>query len=312
MNKIYRNDKNNSIVKLCMILIFLFSGYYIYSQSEKEMLEKAYKGKLATELKDFLIAWSQDVSPITDVELSAYNDTIQQAYKTFIAFYKPHRLDSISNSEWGTDIYEKVDFLIVQNFVKIYFTDDKIYYTEQEWENFVVDKINQARSMSKKNRTYWLKRGEDGKLSDHTLGNFSPHNYFQNWMVDSIVNFRPFINCNGKTPIFLTKKYDEILNDFLGNEYIELGTGGIMNPARSKGESEKRKVFLENYIKIFHGHWGGYWQLLSYPEAESITFDKNMEYARVDFRLVYEGGFAILKNEGGKWTLISSELTWIE
>ena len=70
-----------------------------------------------------------------------------------------------------------------------------------------------------------------------------------------------------------------------------------MNPARSKGESEKRKMFLENYIKIFHGHWGGYWQLHSYPEAESITFDKNMEYARVDFRLVYEGGFAILKNE---------------
>jgi len=273
-------------------------------QPETKMLEKAYQEESAIKLKDFFDTWSKDVPPITDTDLTEFNDTIQQAYKAFISFYNPHRYD----------IYEKVDFLIVQNYVKICFTDNKIYYTEQEWENFVVDKINQYRwwSMSRKNRAYWLKRGEDGKLSDHTLDNFSPHNDFQNWLVDSIVNFRPNINRNGKTPIFLTKKYAEILKAFLGNEYIELGTGGIMNPARSKGESEKRKVFLENYVKIFHGHWGGYWQLLSYPEAESITFDKNMEYARVDFRFVYQGGYAILKNQGGKWTLMSSKLTWIE
>ena len=65
-------------------------------------------------------------------------------------------------------------------------------------------------------------------------------------------------------------------------------------------------------MKIFHGHWGGYWQFLSYPQVYSITFDNDMKFARVDFRLVYQGGEAFLKNEEGVWTLMSSKLTWIE
>jgi hypothetical protein len=37
-----------------------------------------------------------------------------------------------------------------------------------------------------------------------------------------------------------------------------------------------------------------------------------MKYARVDFTTVYAGGEAILKNENGKWILISTEITRIE
>ena len=85
-----------------------------------------------------------------------------------------------------------------------------------------------------------------------------------------------------------------------------------MNIARSTGKSENRKKFLENYIKIWYGHWGGYWQLYSYPTASSIIFDKDMKYARIYFRMVYEGGEAILKNENNKWILISAKRTWIE
>ncbi len=85
-----------------------------------------------------------------------------------------------------------------------------------------------------------------------------------------------------------------------------------MNPARSSGESEKRKAFLENDIKIWYGHWGSYWQLDSYPVVYSITFDKRMLYARVDFRMVYEGGEAVLKKKNGQWVLVTSKRTWIE
>ena len=261
----------------------MFSTSYIFSQPDIKMLEKAYKEKSATKLKDFFVGWSQDVPPITDTELLELNDTIQQTYKAFISFYKPHRLDSIGGSEWGNDIYKKADFVIVQNAIEIYFTD-KVYYSAQETEKYIFN----------------------------FFGPDSRENAGDRILTDSITDFRPAVRCDKKTPLFLTEKYDKIINSFLGNNYLPLGTGGIMNPARSKGQSAKRKKFLENYVKIFHGHWGGYWQLYSYPEVYSITFDNDMKYARIDFRLVYEGGEALLKNEEGVWTLISSELTWIE
>lgn len=122
----------------------------------------------------------------------------------------------------------------------------------------------------------------------------------------------PAVESTDKKPLYLNSKYNEILNAFLGNKHLPLGAGGIMNPARSKGQSAKRKMFLEKFIKIWYGHWGGYWQLISYPEANSITFDKEMKYARIDFRMVYEGGEAILKRENGIWKLISAKRTWIE
>ena len=85
-----------------------------------------------------------------------------------------------------------------------------------------------------------------------------------------------------------------------------------MSPAKSKCESDKRKQFLENYIKIWYGHWGGYWQLNSYPYAQKITFDRKFENAVVDYRMVYEGGFAYFKKVNGIWVLIQARRTWIE
>ena len=316
MKKIYRNIKNQVIVKLYVFVILLFSTSYIYSQPETKILEKAYKEKSTTKLKDFFIVWSQDVPPITDTNLLEFNDTIQQTYKAFISFYKPHRLDSIGGSEWGNDIYKKVDFVIVQNAIKIYFTD-KVYYSAQETEEYIVDEINRKYFDKDSTRISMLERlkNRDGTINEHYFYFFGPYsreNARDRILTDSIMDFRPVVRCDEKTPLFLTEKYNKIINSFLGNNYSPLGTGGIMNPARSKGQSEKRKKFLENCVKIFHGHWGRYWQLYSYPQVYSITFDNDMKYARIDFRVVYQGGEAFLKNENGVWTLISSKLTWIE
>jgi len=304
MKKIYRQGTKYPVLKLSVLAISLFAITYTYSQDKSAMLEKAYEEKSVKKLNDFFYAWNQDVPPITDVELATYNDTIRQAYKVFTTFYKPHRLDSIGDSEWGNDIYKNVDFLIVQNKLKIYF--------QATIEEYIINQINLS-SLSDSKKIKLLKRINDGKLSRRTIRTFDPWNDFESGILtDSITNFRPPIHCNDKIPLYLTKKYEEVLNTFLNDEFLPLGTGGIMNPARAVGESAERKDFLENYIKIYYGHWGGYWQLYSYPQAYSITFDKTMKYARIDFRLVYQGGEAFLKNENGVWILISSKLTWIE
>ena len=132
----------------------------------------------------------------------------------------------------------------------------------------------------------------------------------QSSILDFTINeFRPSIK--GSTPtLFLTEDYQKVLNRFLGDESVPLGHDGIMNPARAKGESEKRQKFLNNKLKIYHGHWGG-WRLITDPTVTQIAFNKSLTKAVVHFSLVYEGGHAIYKHKKGKWVLVESKLTWI-
>jgi hypothetical protein len=296
----------------CVLLLLLLVSSSGYSQTAAQILEKAYKKESAEQLKQFFETWHTEIPSATQAELSHLNDTLRQAYRVFNAFYKPHRTDSLGGSEWGNDIYKNIEYLIVQNFVKIYFAE-KVYYDDKEVEDSIVAYVKShiADEAERQN----LLRKKDGKLPPATIRLFGPNRlrpYAHATLVDSITDFRPSISCNGKSPLYLNSRYNGLLNSFLGNKHTPLGAGGIMNPARSKGQSKKRKDFLERYIKIWYGHWGGYWQLLSYPSAYSITFDKDMNYAIVDFRMVYEGGEAILKNDNGHWEIITARRTWIE
>ena len=85
-----------------------------------------------------------------------------------------------------------------------------------------------------------------------------------------------------------------------------------MQVAYSKGESRKRMDFISNAVRLFYGHWGGYWQYETYPQATSIVFDSQMQRAVVFFRFVYEGGEVTLEKQNGEWTIVSGKLTWKE
>jgi len=109
---------------------------------------------------------------------------------------------------------------------------------------------------------------------------------------DSVIDFRPRVLFAYPQTVVLTGGYRDLLNRFLGNQQLPFAARNIMAPARSRGESVKRKQFLEQDIKLWYGHWGGYWQLLSYPAIGSITFDRTFQHALINYELVYEGGYA--------------------
>ena len=294
---------------ILLSLVFTYSN----AQNAGKLLEKAYKKKSLEMSHQFFLNWNQEVQPISEKELSTLNDTIRNTYNVFTAFYKPQSVDSLGGSEWGSAIYNDVDFLVVQNFIKIYFTE-KLFWSEQEIDEYIVDFVK-SNIIDTSLQNLLLKR-TGGKLSESVIDRYGPKRkiYFERNEppIDSIINFRPIINCGGKQPVYLTSKYNNILINFLGNNHAPLGKGGIMTPALATDASAKRKTFLENRIKIWYGHWGGYWQLHSYPFAYAITFDYDMQYAQVDFRMIYEGGEALLQNVNGNWVLISAKRTWIE
>ena len=126
------------------------------------------------------------------------------------------------------------------------------------------------------------------------------------------IKFRPRVSFPNKKIVYLTDRYEKILDDFLGDQHVDLGTESIMQVAYAKDESRQRMEFLMKAAKIFYGHWGGYWQYETYPKANSIIFDREMQRAVVFFRCVYEGGEVYLEKKDGEWTIFSGRLTWIE
>ncbi len=129
---------------------------------------------------------------------------------------------------------------------------------------------------------------------------------------DSIINFRPDLKFEQAETLYLLPKYELVINKFLGSRNYPLGTGGIMNPSRAKGKSAKRLKFLNKKLNIIHGHWGGYWHIETHPEVFSIDFNQGRTIAKVNYRLIYQGGEAIYIKQNGEWKLKDAHLTWIE
>jgi hypothetical protein len=294
-----------------LLMTFLVIGF---GQNEVKLLRKAYRKSDTTQLLQFFQNWQQAIPALSESEWSDLSDLHKEAYLAFSAFYRPDSIGLTGGSEFGNDIYKDAQFLLVQNSLDIYLTDI-IHNPEEEREAYVIQLINE-RIKEDSTREALLKRDEQGKLYEYVLDMFALGNFMsrdgRREKVSSITNFRPGIKALHQQALYLNEEYSNILYAFLGNKYSRLGKGGMVKPARAKKKSLKRQAFLENHIRIWQGHWGGYWQLPSYPVAESITFDQNRTTARVDFRMIYEGGEAILKKENGHWEIVTAYLTWIE
>jgi hypothetical protein len=287
-------------------IFLLVISFVSQSQSiEKKQLDIAYKTNSKELLKEFFLKWENDIKSLSKEEEYMLNDTLKQVYNAYIEFYKPNRIRKLGGSEFGDKIYKNVKYYVVQNRLKIFFTD-KIYYSKKEVEEYIPLRITQSKLPDSVKQNL-LKRN-NGKLSERVIERYNPNNIrIENLKFikrDSILNFRPKINIRSRKIVFLNNKYEKEISLFLSDS--------TDTKISTKDEKENRKKFIENYVKIYEGHWGGYWQLTTYPEAYSIIFDNKMNYAKIYYRMIYQGGEAILKNENGKWKLIESKLTWIE
>lgn len=124
---------------------------------------------------------------------------------------------------------------------------------------------------------------------------------FDNYQVtEYVTDFRPKCNLDNHKFVYLTDEYEKVLKNFLDDQL-------------SWEEVWKRYEFLNNFTKISPGHWFG-WHFETHPKVYGIDFDYNLESARVDFRIRYEGGEATFENSTteNSWELQESHLTWIE
>jgi hypothetical protein len=98
-----------------------------------------------------------------------------------------------------------------------------------------------------------------------------------------IPDFKPEVNHNA---LILTDEYSDLINAFL--------TG------------KQRYQFLNKHLSMRYDNG----KLFSRPYVTSITFDKSLETAVLNYHVVSDGGYAYFKRNNGKWQLIETKQTW--
>ncbi len=229
----------------------------------------------------------------------AYKKKSQDQYSQFLLKWQDESipitsLDSLSNLQ--KDVYEIfIDFYNPFNLQKV---------GTGEWGNELYSDIDYVIIQN----SLFIYTYKTDTLNFHVFANTDSLILSK----DSIINFRPELQFEQAKSLYLLPKYELVINKFLGSKNYPLGTGGIMNPSRARGTSAERLKFLNKKLTIIHGHWGGYWHIETHPEVFSIDFNNDRTLARINYRLVYQGGVAFYSKQNGIWKLEDAYLTWIE
>jgi hypothetical protein len=124
----------------------------------------------------------------------------------------------------------------------------------------------------------------------------------------SINEFHPRVSFPGKDILFLGDYERDIIMEFLGTE---CATVGLTQHRLPEMEREARYQFIQKFIRVFPGHWGG-WILSTQPQVSEIVFNRDYSEALIFYRVVYEHGKAFYKKVDGEWMYVSSEIWGIE
>jgi hypothetical protein len=198
------------------------------------------------------------------------------------------------------DAYKDYKYYIVQNRLEIYQVD-KIYFTDEDVRTFVINAIKR----NDQNEERRLRAIEAVKNSDVNQSIYV-ENYGPNApdVVDTtlreisiIQNFRPRMLNEKTRQLYLHSIRGREINEFLERPEIYVDADSV---ALKKANSErtKKREFLNQIVQTVPTFGGG-WQLLTPPYAR-ITFDKDFKFAKVDYVLVSEGGYAIYEHREGK------------
>jgi len=278
-------------------IIFILTASSTVGQDLSKSFNHAFKKSDSDSLLALLVQWNNSIkSNESEVSDDKYCKAV---YSIFNEFYTPFDLARIGSSEWGDSIYRD-KFAIIQN---------KVNYAITEFPNpdsIIIQLKEESISLSE----FEKKFGDE----HHMYGYYKDLKYPDTRELDKveITKFRPKTTLPVDKRLYLTTKYQTELIQFLGNQHSPIGEGGIMNPARATKKTWKRQNFLNEYLNVIYGHWGGYWHLETHPEVSLVVINPELTKAVLYFRIVYEGGEAYLENNNGKWTLIESKLTWIE
>lgn len=127
----------------------------------------------------------------------------------------------------------------------------------------------------------------------------------------TINNFKPPINFENKSTLYLTDDYRVTLNLFLKPNTSDIDKDDHVELGKVLDDSWKKSLFIKQYLQIVPAHWDG-WYIETHPKVHIIYLNKELNWARIDFRYGHAGGMIIMKKKNNIWRITESTPTWIE
>ena len=284
------------------ILIILYN-LKAPAQAPENPLELAANQKNNVLFDRYFEAWANGTNAVTDAELAKLNDTLQQVYKVFTAFYDPIRKNA--HRSWVN--YRNSKYLAIQDRLAVFISTQPFY-------KYLSDKRYQLKThheylcgtlelnYSDKGKKWMYGSGCDDKDTINISDKF----------FDTIFSFRPAVKSGNKQVLYIDAIHERQLREYV-NCFAPILAYKYGPDAVDIGQLNKqinaRKKHMDQYLKIWYGQGEHFqkrymyynWTIPSLPEITSITFDEKLQNARVEFITIGAAGISILKREGDNW-----------
>ncbi|WP_440134563.1 hypothetical protein [Chitinophaga sancti] len=279
--------------QFAIILLSLLLTLTSFCQTPSEQLLMAYKSNSPTAMDSFFNTWKKNTI-LSHTALESMNDTVQNIYQVYKKFYDPNATDSINHDKY----------------LGIYQIQSIKYFLLQNWMTYgIVDTLDRELLM-KDNLKFLARRtgvSIDSVNKKYLENTKRISSYFLlNWPTPkksvTIDHFYPQVSFSVPETLTLTKQYNDLIWAFLLEEYVKAGKKATIE---SLVQTE-RFQFLEKYFRV----WNGILDLCSPPKITSITFDRHLENALVNYDEVSSGGYGYFKKINGDWILIEAKTTW--
>lgn len=243
------------------------------AQNKPKSLEHAYKKNSVKLLKEFCDNWSKEIPAISELEYRQLNDTLKNIYDLFKVFFTPFNSEKLgySNSLNAAN----TNYFVLPTSILVYFKD-KVYYSESEKD-----------SLSNNNIQF-----EMGTL------------------IDTVLDFHPETIYTEVKLLFLSEKYDTIINNFLLKSLHSYY--GILNIGGNFKDYANRVKYIDTCIHVNNKCMGRGKIIYTFPKAEKVVFDRTMKYARVIFIMQGCSVEAMYKHEINDWILVSTTKYFID
>lgn len=297
----------------CLLFVFVFNST-AFGQNEVKLLNKAYKKQSVELLKEFFENWYNKNPTISKLELDTLATLEKEAYNVFTSIYTPIELDSSVNKSIPS-FYTNIKYFIIQNRISISVVDQLDYSKEQVdsiiWNNAKLNSQKDSMIMKK----FLTGNKKQGRMFDrwYTMYYLDFIDKKAILLGDTINNFKPFIKYSNVKPLYINSNYIKIIETFLGKIFFDKNIASSKKLQNEKRISLEKLKFLNSISKgIFYGCFtGDCYRFIWGPSVKSITFDKNIRFARAYYWTNSDSQYLVQlrKNSIGKWEIVSRDLT---
>ena len=124
-----------------------------------------------------------------------------------------------------------------------------------------------------------------------------------------MLDFRPELTIEGIRVLYLSEAYLDILLRFLTgkDEYLiktyHREPNGYEQAEGEGVELRERLRYLNESLRIIHGHFGEGWHFPTHPPVNALVLDTNLRTAVIHYRSGYEFYLALMEYRDNKWVV---------